>query len=184
MRHYQFFGVVIALLVLAAHPPRLAVAAAGVTVDAAPIPAAAAADGPEVAPLTAIELALFRLTNADRGRNGLAPALLDPSLLGIARARAAAQLTQDRLSHYDATGELAVASLLAESGVNYLLAGENLARSASDGSSVADSVEQALMGSPVHRKNILEPSFNRLAVGAVADSSGRLAFAEIFRAAP
>jgi uncharacterized protein YkwD len=37
------------------------------------------------------------------------------------------------------------------------------------------------MNSPAHRANILEPSFNHLAVGAATGPDGRLAFAEIFR---
>jgi uncharacterized protein YkwD len=45
-------------------------------------------------------------------------------------------------------------------------------------------VEQALMRSPSHRQNILEPTFNRIAIGAATDSSGRVVFAQIFRAAP
>jgi uncharacterized protein YkwD len=40
------------------------------------------------------------------------------------------------------------------------------------------------MNSPTHRANILEPSFNRLAIGEAAPSSQRVAFAEIFRSAP
>jgi uncharacterized protein YkwD len=39
------------------------------------------------------------------------------------------------------------------------------------------------MNSPTHRANILEPTFDRLAVGATTDSSGRIIFAQIFCAA-
>jgi uncharacterized protein YkwD len=131
-----------------------------------------------------VEERLLDLTNADRGRNGLAPVAFDPTLLKVARARAAAQLGRETLSHYDATGDVAMADLLADSGVSYLLAGENLARWIASDPAASERVEQAWMGSPTHRRNILEPSFNRLAVGAAADDSGRVAFAQIFRAAP
>ena len=40
------------------------------------------------------------------------------------------------------------------------------------------------MPGPSHRKNILEASFDRLAVGAATDASGRIAFAQILREAP
>ena len=41
----------------------------------------------------------------------------------------------------------------------------------------------ALMNSPLHRKNILEPTFNLLSIGVAVDPAGRIMFAEIFRAA-
>lgn len=133
---------------------------------------------------TPVELALLELVNADRSRNGLPLAQPDPAMLALARARAAAQLGQDALSHYNATGQPIVASLLAEAGVEYRLAGENLARWVVTDPAGPERVQHALMGSPSHRKNVLEPSFDRLAVGAATDASGRIAFAQIFREAP
>ena len=44
-------------------------------------------------------------------------------------------------------------------------------------------LNDALMNSPTHRANILEPTFNRLAIGSAIGPDGRLAFAEIFRTA-
>ena len=131
-----------------------------------------------------LEGALLKLTNADRITNGLAPLDLDFDLVQIARTRAAAQLTETSLTHYNATGDLEFVRLLAESGLDYLLAGENLARFTGLDPSVPERVEQALMRSPTHRQNILEPTFNRMAVGAATDSSGHVVFAQIFRAAP
>ena len=46
---------------------------------------------------------------------------------------------------------------------------------------VMDELEAALMNSPLHRKNILEPRFTRLAVGAVRGPDGKLIYAQIFR---
>ena len=73
-------------------------------------------------------------------------------------------------------------SLLAEAGVSYQLAGENLARDAGLYGGIAETVEGALLQSPTHRRNILEPAFSRLAIGAAVDPSGRVAVAEVFRA--
>jgi uncharacterized protein YkwD len=131
-----------------------------------------------------LELALLELTNADRIANGLAPLELDLDLLEIARTRAATQLTLASLSHYDADGQLDFVRLLAEAGLDYLLAGENLARLMGLDPNVPERVEQALMASPTHRQNILDPTFNRIAIGAAMDDSGRVVFAQIFRAAP
>ena len=130
------------------------------------------------------ELTLLELTNAERARHKLAPVELDPPVIDIARARAAAQLIDGPLSHHDGTGGLAFVGLMAESGLGYRLAGENLARWVADDPAGPERVQRALMDSPTHRENILEPTFNRLAIGAAIDDRGRIAFAEIFRAAP
>ena len=130
------------------------------------------------------ELALLDLANAERARHDLAPLEFDPPVLEIARVRAAAQLTDGPLSHDDGAGGLAFVGLLAESGLAYRLAGENLARWLADDPAAPERVQRALMDSPAHRKNILEPSFNRLAVGVAVGGAGRIAFAQIFRAAP
>ena len=136
------------------------------------------------APLDAIsaEQQLLALTNADREQNGLPPLALDPTTLSVARERAATQLSAPSLSHYDANGQLAFAQLLERAGVAYSLAGENLARSSSLDSDVTERVEDALMHSPSHRKNILEQTFTQVAIGAATDAEGRISFAEIFRA--
>jgi uncharacterized protein YkwD len=129
------------------------------------------------------ERALIELTNTDRARHALAPLELDVELLELARARAGAQVTGIPLSHLDAAGEVALAKLLDEAGVPYALAAENLARvDATAGA--PQSAQEALMGSRAHRENVLDPMFNRLAVGAAMDGAGRITFAEIFRAAP
>jgi uncharacterized protein YkwD len=136
------------------------------------------------APLDAgtAELRLLELTNVDRQQNGLPPLDLDPQTLSIARERAATQLDLPSLSHYDPDGRLAFVQLLAQSGVDYSLAGENLARSSVIDPTVTERVEDALMRSPTHRKNILEGTFTRVSIGAATDDQGRITFAEIFRA--
>ena len=127
------------------------------------------------------ERALLDMTNADRAQNGLPPVAFDPQSLQVARVRAAAQIPEGPLSHYNSLGELAFVGLLADAGVEYSLAGENLARSSGTDSSTVGLLNTALMNSPTHRANILEPSFDLLAVGEASGSDGRLAFAEIFR---
>ncbi len=133
---------------------------------------------------TDAELALLDLTNAERASNGLASVTFDQTMLRVARARAAAQIPDGPLSHYNSLGDLAFVGLLAEAGVPYSLAGENLARAAPADATVVAHLNDALMNSPTHRANILEPTFNRLAIGEAAPSIQRVAFAEIFRSAP
>ncbi len=133
---------------------------------------------------TEAEVALLALTNQERVSNGLSPVTFDPAMVRVARARAAAQLPDGPLSHYNSLGDVAFVGLLAEAGVTYTLAGENLARAAPADATVVAHLNDALMNSPTHRANILEPSFNRLAIGEAAPSIQRVAFAEIFRSAP
>jgi uncharacterized protein YkwD len=136
---------------------------------------------PALITLIAAEQTLLELTNADRMANGLAPLELDYETLLIARQRAASQLGTPALSHYDTNGELAFARLLTDAQVPYELAGENLARASTADSTVTQRIEQALMASHSHRKNILEHTFKRVAIGAATDPKGQIAFAELYR---
>jgi uncharacterized protein YkwD len=132
--------------------------------------------------LVSDEQALIDLTNADRAANGVAPVQFDTDTLSIARARAESQLGTPSLNHYDANGQLVFAQLMGQANLGYSLAGENLARASSSDADVIARVEQALMQSPLHRKNILETSFHRLAIGAATDTTtGQIAFAEVYR---
>jgi uncharacterized protein YkwD len=76
---------------------------------------------------------------------------------------------------------VAFVGLLADAGVPYLLAGENLARSNTITPTTVSILNDALMNSPTHRANILEPTFDLLAVGSAAGPGGLVTFAEIFR---
>jgi uncharacterized protein YkwD len=174
------------------HLPRRAFLARGAKLAAGAVVLSLFGPASELAPRAAhaealreaLETSLLELTNADRETNGLSLVELDVTLLEIARERAASQLGQSPLSHYDATDEPPLRKLLAAAGVQYRLAGENLARWRAADPDGPQRVEQAWMRSPIHLKNILEPSFNRLAVGAATDALGRVAFAQVFRATP
>ncbi|HEU5318568.1 MAG TPA: CAP domain-containing protein, partial [Chloroflexota bacterium] len=133
-----------------------------------------------------LEAALLERVNADRAAHGLRPVVLDAQLLGTARARAADQVGAAALSHDDAAGPLAFRRRLREAGVVFSLAGENLARPrvapGAGAAQVAANAETALMASATHRENILEPRFDRMAVGAARGADGQVVFAQIFRA--
>lgn len=131
---------------------------------------------------TPLEQALLDHTNADRLARGLAPLSFDPLTLQVARTRATTQLALPSLSHFDSNGKLAFVGLLSDAGATYQLAGENLARLNAPEDTAADRAEVALMNSPAHRANILEPSYDHLAIGAAEDASGRIVYAEIYRA--
>lgn len=136
---------------------------------------------PAAGMLGSVEQTMLDLTNADRIANGLSPLAFDPETILIARERAASQLGTSSLSHYDADGNLAFVGLLGSSHVSYAMAGENLARVSAPDATVAPRVENALMMSPTHRKNILEGTFHRVAIGAATDGNGQIALAEVYR---
>lgn len=129
---------------------------------------------------SAIEQQLFDLVNQDRVANGLSPVGFAPELLDIARERAAAQDPGTSLNHYDASGKIAFVGLFQSAGVRYQRAGENLARISGSDATRAPRAEVALMNSPTHRANILEGSYQYMAVGATRDASGNSVFAQIF----
>ena len=138
-----------------------------------------------------LEVALFEQVNYERAVYGLPPVAPDPETLWVARSRAAGQPVSSALTHYDVGGNLVVEQLLEGSQLTYQLAGENLARVAAptarahaSASDLAALVDRALMQSPTHRANILDGTFDRLAVGVATDSAGRVVFAQIFRSAP
>jgi uncharacterized protein YkwD len=156
------------------------------TLPAQPVAAldalAAVPSGPSGTLLVSSEQALIDQTNADRTANGVAPLAFDPDTLSIARQRAGEQLGPQSLNHYDSSGELVFSQLLGQDHLAYGLAGENLARATSGDPNLVQRVEQALMQSPTHRKNILDATFKRLSIGAANDpATGQIAFAEIYR---
>ena len=130
-----------------------------------------------------VEQELFALANRDRVDHGLPALQFDVQLLDVARARAAAQTGRPALSHLDSSGQLAFVRLISDSDVPYRLVGENLARVSNPAQTAPQRAEQALMNSPAHRANILEPTFDSLIVGTAVDTSGQIVFAQIFRAA-
>jgi uncharacterized protein YkwD len=136
---------------------------------------------PAIGTMLAAEQALLVLTNADRAANGLPALELDPETLGIARERAASQINAPSLSHFNAAGDLAFVDLMSTASVSYMLAGENLARAYDNDPAVTQRIETALMRSPLHRKNILEKTFNRVAIGVATDGNGQITFAEVYR---
>jgi uncharacterized protein YkwD len=108
------------------------------------------------------ERELLNLANQARAQAGIAPLQMDNGLTQAARAHAAVMGGQRQLSH-QFTGEPSLAERLAANCTLHLdQAGENV--------SVAGSVEQshqALMHSPPHRENLLNPAYNVAGFGIV-----------------
>jgi uncharacterized protein YkwD len=111
-------------------------------------------------------LALLGLMNEARVREGLAPLARDSSLDAVALARAEDLVAQGYFDHYSPQGASAF-SELAERGIAYRLAGENLARNNYPEATTVAVAFDGLMASPGHRANILEPVYESAGVAAV-----------------
>jgi uncharacterized protein YkwD len=131
-----------------------------------------AAAVPPVAGQPADEQLLGLLTEARR-QEGLGPLRRDVDLAALALAHARA-MRQNRLVAHD-VGEGSPRERVDEAELGARLVGENVA-SAAD----AARAHQALWESPSHRENMLQASFGRVGVGAVADERGKLWVVELF----
>jgi uncharacterized protein YkwD len=69
--------------------------------------------------------------------------------------------TRGYFSHYT-PGGVSPFDRMADAGVTYVYAGENLALAPS-----TDLAMQGLMNSPGHRANILNPNFNKIGIGVI-----------------
>lgn len=116
---------------------------------------------------------IFRLTNADRARHGLAQLEWNDGLARAAEAHMRWVLDEGRLSH-QYPGEALLPERARRAGVSFSKVAENLAAAFS-----APMVENGWMHSPEHRRNILDPGLD--AVGIVAQwYNGRLYVVEDF----
>ena len=117
---------------------------------------------------SAAENELLKMANKSREAAGAPPLRMDDSLLEAARAHAQQMIISERLEHQYA-GEPALLQRIARGGpLKMDYAGENLA-CASDSSTA----NNALMHSPPHRKNLLDPGFNVAGIVAIR-SRGKL----------
>lgn len=114
--------------------------------------------------------ALIAHMNAARLSSGTHELLRDPALDAVALARAQDLLALDYFDHYGPAGESAFTELRAR-GIRYRLAGENLARNNHSDAATVTVAFEALMASPGHHANIVEPRFQRVGVAAVPHRS-------------
>ena len=132
-----------------------------------PTPKLLSAAMPSSAEDRAAESALLELANQRRSEAGVPPLRADKGLTEAARAHARLMVQREQLSHqFD--GEPSLMPRLRESGLRINQAGENVALNAS-----TKKAFEALMQSPPHRQNLLDPDFNVAGMAAFW-SHGRL----------
>jgi uncharacterized protein YkwD len=103
---------------------------------------------------SAAEQELLDLANQRRREAGAPPLRMDASLSNAARAHARLMVERQELSHQFDSEPLLMPRLL-ETGLRLDRVGENVAYNAS-----VEKAFEALMQSPPHRRNLLDPSYN------------------------
>jgi uncharacterized protein YkwD len=131
-----------------------------------------AAPGPGSHFLPAVEQEVGHLANAARRRQGLPPLMGDRTLAAAARRHSGDMLARGFFSHVTPEGlslsqrlPRDYAQALRQSGENiWMGSGQNPA----DPRRLAQTIMASLMASPGHRRNLLDPQYNRLGVGVAA----------------
>jgi len=119
------------------------------------------------ADLRQAEQQIFQLANQARKDAGVEPLQWNEQAAEAARAHAKLMSEKHSLSH-QFTGEPALRERMAATGLRFDSVAENVADAES-----ADEAHQALMTSPPHRQNLLNPKYNSLGIG-VAKGGGQL----------
>lgn len=112
------------------------------------------------------EQQIFQLVNRERHSRGLSTLVFDERLQQAARKHSLLMADRGEVEHQLA-GEPKLAFRLAEVELRYDVSGENVART-----SGAARAHTALMNSPGHRANILDPQFNAIGIGVVDTPDG------------
>lgn len=114
---------------------------------------------PTVTALTPDEQSMVDSVNQERANAGLQPLKVDLRLASVARAKANDMLVNNYFDHTSPTYGSPWA-MMQQVKINYKWAGENIAGNRSVAAAMA-----ALMQSPGHRANILDPRFTHVGIG-------------------
>lgn len=120
------------------------------------------------------EKEMLMLVNNERRKIGISELNVREGVVPVARAHAKDMWERNYFGHYSPDGE-DVSDRLVKEDISYYLAGENLA--------LAPTVQTAhtgLMNSEGHRRNILDPEFNRIVIGVIDNGVYGKMFVQIF----
>lgn len=120
------------------------------------------------------EQQMFKLVNEERMRNDAKPLIWNENLANVGREHSEDMFKRGYFSHFSPEGK-DVGDRLLESGIEYSYAGENLALAPNVGRA-----HTGLMNSPGHRRNILDPAFGKIGIGAVDGGVYGKMFTQVF----
>ncbi|MEW6524095.1 MAG: CAP domain-containing protein [Bacillota bacterium] len=138
-------------------------------------PAPAPQPPPPATPgLTALEQRMFELINAERTAAGLRPLVIDMDIVKVARLKSQDMINLNYFAHQSPTYGSPF-EMMRQFGITYRMAGENLA-----GAFSVDSAHRALMNSPGHRANILNPGYTHVGIGIIEGGPYGLMVTQMF----
>ncbi|BCB02048.1 CAP domain-containing protein [Bacillus sp. KH172YL63] len=115
------------------------------------------------------------LTNQERKKNGLSALKYDGELSNVAEMKSEDMKDKDYFSHTSPTYGSPF-EMMQNFGIDYSSAAENIAV----GQKTPESVVNAWMNSPGHRKNILNKSVTHIGVGTAKDTSQGIYWTQMF----
>lgn len=115
---------------------------------------------------TYAEQVILRLLNQDRQARGLGQLVMDERLRRAARKHTRWMVSRGEVEHQFAD-EPKLSQRLGEVALRFDASGENVART-----SGPERAHVALMNSPGHRANILDPNFNSIGIGVIHTQEG------------
>ena len=114
--------------------------------------------------MTASESQMFNLVNQERAKAGLESLKADMQLVDLARKKTKDMIDHNYFGHTSPTYGSPF-DMMRKAGVSYFYAGENLAAN-----STVAGAHTALMNSPGHRANILNPNYTHVGIGILSNT--------------
>lgn len=124
--------------------------------------------------ITEDEARMLQLVNEERAKVGLKPLAIDLKLVELAREKSKDMIEKGYFGHISPTYGSPF-DMMKAAGISYRMAGENIA-----GASTVDRAHVALMNSPGHRANILNPNFTHVGIGIVDGGPYGKMFTQMF----
>jgi len=124
------------------------------------------------------EAEMLHYINEARQKEGLALLKKAPQLVEVARLKSHDMIKNNYFSHTSPTYGSPF-DMMKQFGISYRTAGENLA-----GAYSVKAAHEALMNSPTHKKNILNPSFTHIGIGIVKGGPYGIMFTQMFVGQP
>lgn len=128
--------------------------------------------------LSSVEQQMIKLVNEARAQNNLPALKADVPLANVARTKSQDMIDNNYFSH-NSPKYGSPFDMMKAFGIKYVQAGENLA-----GNQDVQSAHNALMNSPGHRQNILNPNFTHIGIGAKTGGPYGTMFTQMFISKP
>lgn len=128
--------------------------------------------------LTTSEQKMIKLVNDARAQNNLPPLQVDMQLTNVARIKAQDMIDNNYFSH-NSPKYGSPFDMMKAFGISFVQAGENIA-----GNQTVENAENALMNSPGHRQNILNPNYTHIGIGIKAGGPYGNMFSQMFISKP